>query len=80
MVALLARSNLQVRDVMEARISIETMVAGIAAQAGTEADWDALDRLEKSLVHAISIVMRTLRARLTRRSMLEYSTQLTNQR
>ncbi|MGO1570703.1 MAG: FadR/GntR family transcriptional regulator [Canibacter sp.] len=55
MVALLARSNLQVRDVMEARISIETMVAGIAAQAGTEADWDALDRLEKSLVHAISI-------------------------
>ena len=53
-VALLARSSLRVSDVMEARTSIETMIARIACQAGTSEDWEMLDQLDEALMGAIS--------------------------
>lgn len=54
MVALLARSAVTVRDVMDARVSIETMLVRLAAQAGTEEDWAELDRSEHALMDAIA--------------------------
>ena len=41
-VLLLARSDLTMGEVIDARAAIEIRLAGIAARAGTHADWDAL--------------------------------------
>ncbi|MCH1881944.1 FCD domain-containing protein [Agrococcus sp. ARC_14] len=53
MVALLARSTVTVGDVMDARITIETMLARLAAESGTQDDWDALAAHEQALMGAI---------------------------
>lgn len=42
LVILLARSNLTMGDVMNARAAVETRLVPIAASCGTERDWDAL--------------------------------------
>lgn len=54
MVALLARSALTLGDVMDARITIETMLVRLAAVAGTADDWAALERAEQALMDAIA--------------------------
>lgn len=54
MVALLARSALTVGDVMKARIPIERMIVRLAAEAGTQEDWRALEDAEKALIDAIA--------------------------
>lgn len=53
LVALLSRSSVTMGDVMDARITIESMVVRLAAEAGTEADWSELDRAEHALLAAI---------------------------
>lgn len=52
-VTLLARSGLSVGDVMQARTTIEVMLVRLAAENGTEEDWDALARSEAALIAAI---------------------------
>ena len=44
LVLLLSRSAVSMGDVTSARAAIETHLAPLAAQAGTEDDWDAMDR------------------------------------
>ncbi|GEK80183.1 FadR/GntR family transcriptional regulator [Agrococcus baldri] len=53
MVALLSRSTVTVGDVMDARITVETMLVRLAAAAGTDADWAELERTERALIDAI---------------------------
>lgn len=52
-VALLARSGLTVGDVMDARVTLETMFVRLAAVHGDEDDWDALSSSERALIDAI---------------------------
>jgi GntR family transcriptional regulator, transcriptional repressor for pyruvate dehydrogenase complex len=54
MVALLARSGLAVAEVMDARQTVEVMLVRLAAAAGTQADWDELERTERALMEAIA--------------------------
>jgi GntR family transcriptional regulator, transcriptional repressor for pyruvate dehydrogenase complex len=54
MVALLARSAVTVRDVMDARVSIETMLVRLAAEGGTDDDFAELERTEQALMEAIA--------------------------
>lgn len=54
MVALLSRSPVTVGDVMDARIPLETMLVRLAAEAGTEEDWQQLEQTEHSLIAAIA--------------------------
>ena len=54
MIARLSRSGLTVGDVMEARITLETLIVRLAAEAGTAADWDELERAEHTLIEAIA--------------------------
>lgn len=54
MVALLARSGLTMRDVMQSRTIIETLVVGIAAEASTEEDWQTLEAAYEELRAAVA--------------------------
>lgn len=54
MIARLARSTLTVGDVMDARITLETLVVRLAAESGTGEDWVELERQERALVDAIA--------------------------
>lgn len=54
MIARMSRSALTVGDVMEARVTLETYVARLAATAGTEDDWSELERTERALIEAIA--------------------------
>ncbi len=45
LVALLMRADLTTGDVLEARAALETELAPLAAERGTEADWDAMEEL-----------------------------------
>lgn len=54
MVALLARSSLTVGDVMESRITLETLIVRLAAEAGADDDWAELERCERALIEAIA--------------------------
>lgn len=54
MIARLSRSAVTVGDVMDARITLETLIVRLAAQAGTAADWDELARRERALIEAIA--------------------------
>src|SRR5690606_35572007 len=54
MIARLSRSGLTVGDVMQSRITLETLVVRLAAEAGTDADWEALERAEHALIDAIA--------------------------
>lgn len=54
MVALLSRSGLTVGDVMDARITVESMVVRVAAESGTAEDWAALEESEHALLAAIA--------------------------
>ena len=52
-VALLARSELSVGDVMDARVTIETMVVRLAAENRTDDDLESLANAEAALIAAI---------------------------
>lgn len=54
MVALLARSGLTVGEVMDARVTIESLLVRLAAEAGTASDWAELERAERALLVAIA--------------------------
>ncbi|MFJ4170735.1 FadR/GntR family transcriptional regulator [Paenarthrobacter sp. NPDC089714] len=54
MVALLARSNLSTREVMESREMLETLIVGIAAETGTEDDWARLQKAYDALSDAVA--------------------------
>lgn len=54
MVALLARSELTMREVMEARATIEGLVVGLAAGARTDEDLRSLDDTYRSLEGAVA--------------------------
>lgn len=55
MIALLARSNVTMREVMQTRATVETMIAQLAARVGTAEDWrlleDAYDALSAAVSH-----------------------------
>ncbi|MFK0009088.1 FadR/GntR family transcriptional regulator [Paenarthrobacter sp. NPDC090520] len=54
MVALLARANLSMREVMESREMLETLIVGIAAETGTEDDWVRLEKAYDALSEAVA--------------------------
>lgn len=55
MVALLSRSALTMGEVMEARATIETLLVRLAADAGTEEDWEDLERAHHALGDAVAM-------------------------
>jgi len=53
LIALLARSNLSMGDVIDARATIETRLVPLAAAAGEERDWEHLDRVCTAFEEAV---------------------------
>lgn len=54
MAALLARADLTTGEVMESREMLETLIVGIAAESGTDEDWDRLQDAYDAMNDAVA--------------------------